>query len=80
MISAVSSALKSTIQSAATSARTWSATSQVRNDFSGHNACATGTNEWIHDADFTLGGEINFFISDRTLHPKDSWQLGTPSP
>ncbi len=46
----------------------------MKSRVSGHNACASGSAEWIHAGNLDIGG-ISGFIDPKSFHPKDSGQL-----
>ncbi len=74
MIDRLSTELNAAITTSASNAGVWSAATTVKSRFAGHNACATGSAEWIHAGNLDIGG-INGFIDPKSFHPKDSGQL-----
>jgi len=74
MIDRLSTELNGAVTTSAATAGVWSASTTVKSRFVGHNACATGSAEWIHAGNLDIGG-INGFIDAKSFHPKDSGQL-----
>lgn len=68
--------LNNAIATAASSAGVWSVGNSVKSQFAGHNACTySNSDEWIHSADWDLGGEFYGAVSPNSFHPKVGGQL-----